>query len=357
MYKHLKSRQEYIDFYDRLTVTSCRVFENRLIESFKAGLEEARDKKDIDEYKRMALWAIDLSLLFKRGEEWENKEKIIREWTERDEERDRKLNEAKPIKGVKCLKCGAEMECDLIDLDVRTDDDPEKVMLWYKCMNKCKKGRVFFENGDEHFPKLNCSKCGGEQKSEHKREGKIINSKYICDKCGYTETDIIDLSEKPKKKDTNFDKDRQRFVMSNEEGQKYIATKHQMENIKNFMEEMKEKDKNKDLYDKLKGLKKLKVPELKELPSKELEKDKYISLEFNTPEIGKEVIINFSVQDNKNGREDKASEYDLKKLIKKTLINTNWVLMSGGLIYRLGVLTGRLKGFENEDDLLNLIKK
>jgi hypothetical protein len=31
--------------------------------------------------------------------------------------------------------------------------------------------------------------------------------------------------------------------------------------------------------------------------------------------------------------------------------------MSEGIYYRLGVLTGRLRGYENDEDLLRLIKK
>lgn len=31
--------------------------------------------------------------------------------------------------------------------------------------------------------------------------------------------------------------------------------------------------------------------------------------------------------------------------------------MSKGIYYRLGILTGRLRGYENEEDLLKLIKK
>lgn len=31
--------------------------------------------------------------------------------------------------------------------------------------------------------------------------------------------------------------------------------------------------------------------------------------------------------------------------------------MGEGIYYRLGILTGRLKGYENDEDLLKLIKK
>jgi len=44
----------------------------------------------------------------------------------------------------------------------------------------------------------------------------------------------------------------------------------------------------------------------------------------------------------------------LQKLIKSTLEKTNWRLMSEGVYYKLGILSGRLRGYENDEDLLNL---
>jgi hypothetical protein len=45
----------------------------------------------------------------------------------------------------------------------------------------------------------------------------------------------------------------------------------------------------------------------------------------------------------------------LKKLIKGVLEDTNWRLMSDGVQYRLGILTGRLKAYEREEDLTTII--
>ena len=67
------------------------------------------------------------------------------------------------------------------------------------------------------------------------------------------------------------------------------------------------------------------------------------------------MIINFTVQDNKTGREEYDSRMTLKKLIQKLLIETNWRLMSDGIDYRLGILSGRLRGYEREEDLLKII--
>lgn len=87
-----------------------------------------------------------------------------------------------------------------------------------------------------------------------------------------------------------------------------------------------------------------------------MEKEGYIKFELSEPEIGKDVFIKFFVRDEKSEREECDSKSNLKKAIKKTLANTNWVLMSEGISYRLGILSGRLRGYEKEEDLIKLVK-
>ena len=87
-----------------------------------------------------------------------------------------------------------------------------------------------------------------------------------------------------------------------------------------------------------------------------LKKEEYINLDFSKPGIGRDIIINFTVQDNKTDRGEYDSRIQLQRTIKKTLENTNWRLTSDGVIYRLGILSGRLKGYENDEDLIKLVK-
>ena len=88
-----------------------------------------------------------------------------------------------------------------------------------------------------------------------------------------------------------------------------------------------------------------------------IKKAGYAKLEFEKPEIEKNVILGLSLQDVKLSRDKLNSEYDLKRLLKTALEGTNWRLMSEGVSYRLGFLTGRLKGFESEEDLLKIAKE
>ena len=102
-------------------------------------------------------------------------------------------------------------------------------------------------------------------------------------------------------------------------------------------------------------LKKLTVIELEKLLTPVLEKEGYIKLEFSQLDLQKDVIISFTIQDTKTGQHEYDSRMKLKKVIEKTLVNTNWRLMSEGIHYRLGILTGQLRGREREEDLAKLI--
>lgn len=119
---------------------------------------------------------------------------------------------------------------------------------------------------------------------------------------------------------------------------------------------MEEKEKHKDLYDKVKELKKLKITELEELLVPVLEKAGYIKLSFKTPEVTKDVVVPFVVYDQRPDREGRASTYELEELLRKTLVDTNWRLMTDGTSYRLGMLEGRFHGYEREEDLLSLVR-
>lgn len=68
-------------------------------------------------------------------------------------------------------------------------------------------------------------------------------------------------------------------------------------------------------------------------------------------------MVPFTVHDIRQGREDRASCHDLQKLVKETLEDTNWRLMSKGVSYRLGMLEGRFKAYEKEEDLVKLVTK
>jgi hypothetical protein len=88
-----------------------------------------------------------------------------------------------------------------------------------------------------------------------------------------------------------------------------------------------------------------------------LEKAGYIEFSLDKPEVGRDVFVGFSCLDSKSDRGDYDSEKTLKKTIEKALVDTNWRLMSDGIHYRLGYLSGRLRAYEQEEDLKKLVMK
>ncbi len=73
--------------------------------------------------------------------------------------------------------------------------------------------------------------------------------------------------------------------------------------------------------------------------------------------MGKYVIVPFTVQDADSTRKDFKSTKPLEKLIRTTLEDINWNLMTDGTRYRLGYIYGRLKGLEREEDLMTKAKE
>lgn len=81
-----------------------------------------------------------------------------------------------------------------------------------------------------------------------------------------------------------------------------------------------------------------------------------MKFDLGKPMIGKDVTVEFSVQDAKPDRKEYDSVHELQKLIKVALEATNWRLMSDGISYRLGFLTGRFHAYEREEDLAELMR-
>ena len=361
MVKYFKPELYYNDLYDRFTVDECRRTERQFDDIIRGYFKKFKDEKKLEGLVRATRAAKGVTLYFIQGHHYEEKEDKIKEWMERDRQKDQRLENARPLTGIVCPHCGSEMNCTIKDLHDKDDygvGSNGEILFFYKC-SSCGRMRAFWENGEEYKPKKHkCSKCNTIiEKEQSKREKNKITTTYICSSCGHKEISVLDLDEKPEaeKEDKNFGKDRKKYCLSEDEGKKYIKSKIDLERLKNLTDKMEERRKNEDLYKKVENIKKLKVTELKDLLDKVLEKENYVQLEFSQPEIGKYVIISFTAQDKKPKREEYDSKTELRRLINKALSNTNWRLMSEGIDYRLGVLSGRLKGLELEEDLVKLI--
>lgn len=352
---YLKPEQYYSDLYDRFTVEKCRRWESEEGRVDLASIKDKDPRKQDFNKVYMEHITIPTALYFIKGEEYACKAETIREWMERDRARDEKEANAVKPEGIRCLTCSSLMDCTSRDLHTDIDDKNDRVLFFFEC-SRCQKHRAFWEDGREWERSPSpCPKCNMNMGSVNSRKNNIITTTYTCSSCGNKETDTLDLDEKKEESiDTNFEADRKKYCISDKEGMEYISSR---ESLKQFTEMTKDQEKNKDVYEKARALKKLTVVQVQKLLASALEPQGYINLSFKEPELGREVTMEFTLQDSRGDREEYDSKSQLKKLIQKTIEDTAWRLMSDGISYRLGILTGRLRAYEKEEDLVALVNK
>lgn len=349
--QYLKGESYYSNLYDEITVERCRGVEERFLSGDVPEGAKILPKKSQEGFKRMVA---DIALYFYSGEQWEEKSKAVKRWMDADRKRDEKFSNAVVPSSVICPSRDSYMSIDKKDIYMAQEEEP--VLFFFKCP-KCSKNRVIFEGGEEYQLNSSCSKCGGNMDVKDKREESKVTFIHTCLSCGHKEKYVLDLSQKGGKEDKNFLVDKKRFRMTEKEGARYLDSRYNLNNFERSMEEQKEREANKKLYDAVANLKKLNIADLEKFLTKALEKEGYIKLDLAKPEIRRDIIINFTIQDSKESRKEYDSETTLRKLFNKNLENTNWRLMSDGIDFKLGILTGRLRGYEHEEDLLKLVGK
>jgi hypothetical protein len=200
-------------------------------------------------------------------------------------------------------------------------------------------------------------------KTKHSKKKDVLTITTYCPKCSFKEVDVLDS----KKRDTERKKEEERkqsllkeykteFCLDDVEGPKAVQN---LDAIVAFSIELKERDKKeKDpIFQKAKKLNKLTLNQLKELISKTIASEGYIDLQFGKPDMGRFVIVDFSASDSKDDRKEYDSTHTLKKIVNTALLDSNWRLMSEGIHYRLGIVSGRLKAYEQENDLMSIVGK
>lgn len=369
--QYLETKQHYEDRYDLYTIEEC-LEQIRIIH--KSSKEVRSDPKIKDypesEIKRNMSLFLGRLLFVVKANRYKNRASTISEWMESDRVKQDKQDNASPPK-INCPDCGASMVADdFRDLRAWPEDKPIRVLFILNCP-KCKKHLGAYDDGEIYNSKPDlCPKCGKELVVKGSRKNKVITTLYKCKHCSYSKKDILDLKkndEEHKKwqKEQNkkeqegkklLDKYREEFCLSDKKGKEYVETLEAME-VANAVFDEEVKDHDNPVYTRLLQLKKTKITDLEKLLSKNIKKYKFINLSFDKPEIDRYVIVSFTVQDINSSRKELGSCSDFKKVINKTLEDTNWRLLANDISYRLGYLKGQLKGYESEEDMLNLAGK
>lgn len=346
--KYIKTDEEYAIHYDKFTVEMCRDFLKLHIvdDTFESDTEEERLEKSVKNL------CGNVGFEFYKTQLYAEKKNTIAEWKRDDEKRDNLIENAIWNYGdVKCLSCGGSMECEFKDLEESNSLDNARVMFFFTCSGHRK--RLFYDNGKEYeVEEKKCIKCFSKTSSLSKREKQSITTIYTCNKCNNKETEVFNLSVG--KEDPLFEEDRKKYCLSEKLGNAQMIG---MTNLEHCSKIWKEKEKNKDIYEKIDKVEKVTILDLESRLSKPLEKSGFVRFHFRDPERSPnvELYVPFVVYDEKKDRASLQSSFALKGLLKRLLKDTNWRLMSDGVIYKVGMLEGRLRVYDTEQEMIKLV--
>lgn len=366
-YVHLKDRQHYEDRYDEGTIEQCRSGERIVNKTF---VEMDKKLPASEKKNRQPGWYLMYSRLYFQFVETvaaarrHNREKRIAEWMEADEQKDRRLAGAQMIKDPFCRTCGKDMEQmnkDYMPRDSAGSKDREDdILFMFECKH-CNKRLAIWQDGTEwEHKEPHCEKCGAVMKSKSSKKFGVITTTNTCTKCGHVDKYDLDLNDKPEPEepvDPYFELDRKRFCFDEEMESKYMQKLNHLLRMAKLELDNDEHVEHVDIYEAIKDIKQLKIAQLSDLLREALEKGGYREFKLGDPELGQQVAISFSCLDDKPDRKEYDSKKNLQKLVNKALEETNWRLMSDGVDYRLGYLSGRLRAFEKEEDLKKLIEQ
>lgn len=370
--KYLNDEQHYIDRYDLHTVEECIDVVKMFQEVYKKSLtsEELKDLSEEEKLRNVNLM-LGRHLFVIKGKRYEKKQETIQKWMEEDKLQQDKQDYTPTPEDIICPLCNASMYFNVTKhLDSTYDSPILRMMFLFKC-GKCEKQQWVYDDGEIRVSKPDlCPKCKKELDVTGTRKGKVIATLYKCKHCDYSKKDILDLAksdeehkkweaEQKKKEEEDkklLEKYRVEFCLSDKEGKEHVETLEAME-VANVVHDEEMQKYDDPVYERVSKLKRTTIVDLEKLLIEPLEKAKYAKLSFEKPEIGQYVIVPFTLQDNDSSRRDRISVSELEKLIKKSLEDTNWRLLSNSVMYRLGYLEGRLKGYEREEDMLKLAGK
>lgn len=362
MYTYLKDRKHYEERYDLATIEKCRTGE-RIVNLSFIEIEKKLPKKELQEktpgwyllYSQLYFLYVEAVAAFRA----ENKDATIEKWMDEDRKRDDRIDKATLSAGIYCRSCGKDMNLvskDYMHRDGQKDDD---ILFMLDCTH-CNKRQAYWQDGTLwEGAKHECEKCGGSTVSKHTKKNDLLTWTETCKMCKHVKTDSMDLSSRnePKEVDPYLELDLKRFVFDSSMMFNFSQKVSHFERMAKLHESTEDKIKLPDVYDGIKQVKRLKIAQLKEILEPIYAKNGYSDFKFGEPRIGREVSIEFSCLDTIDDREEYQSKKILQKAIEKILEDTNWRLMSAGLSYRIGYVTGSLRAYETDEDIKKLVEQ
>jgi len=367
-YQRLKPRSHYEDLYDRSTVEQCRINEAVLNKAFKE-MEQTLPPSEFQEkqsgwyilYSRLYFYSVETLAALR----WLGREALVDKAMEYDGQKDKRLHESKASKIPLCPNCTKELKeihkYYMYREDASIKSDEQDILFMFEC-NMCKQRSACWQDGTQwEGPKISCSKCNSSMTVIHEEEGKIVKSSYTCANCGHSYEEKLDITKMAEtsgtESDPKYEIDLKRYRFDDEVMKRYHAKGKHLERLNHLFADATERIENADAYDAVKSLKQLKIAQLLDLLQPLSEQNGYRQFKLGEPEISQFVAISLSCLDERPERSEHNSIKDLKKLIETVLEDTNWRLITNGISYRLGYLSGRIRAYEGEEQLKKLVAK
>lgn len=357
---YLKDKQYYIDLYDLHTIEECLHWSSEIREKMEQSrdkLQKSKPKINFDSELNKCCGFIVTGIKVSR---YKSKASTLENWLKKDQELQQLYDETIPPKDIICPQCFSSME--VMDKTMHDSENP-KITFFCECKS-CDKRRAIYADGTPwEYKRPRCKKCDVELKNKYEedKENDTLTITTFCPNCEYKEVDFTDfkkhrqeMEKEENKKKCLLQKYRSRFCLNEKDGEECLRNLARLDDLNKRVKQERENQKD-PIYQKAMKLKKLTINQLKELIKLAAEKNGYIDLKFGKPELGKYVAVDFTLNDTNSDRGDYDSKVTLRKLIIKKLANTNWRLMSDGVDYRLGILSGRLRAYEKEEELLKII--
>ncbi len=226
--RYLHDDVYYNDLYDRMTVDQCRRIESR-----------HKTEENNPQHKALKNMVNELFMHFITGDRFKNKSSTVQAWKTEDKRKDDFLNTSEPIENIHCLQCNGLMEC--IDKELVDYRKKESILFMYEC-TKCNKRRAFYDDRREYrSEKKRCEKCQNLDVVETVKENPTLTIVTTCKSCGHIEKMVFDSHKQ--KIDPHYIEDRNRFCLTDEQGQKYLQELANHEAMVRLMKEVEERDK------------------------------------------------------------------------------------------------------------------
>jgi hypothetical protein len=340
--------QQYIDNYDRETIKTLKLLEKELPSSFNLRSDyssyDLLNRSTVDQDPAVA------NFFSKAISRATMREAAIQGVTEMHLREERLVKETPAPMNIYCNVCKREM---LFDSHFFKSKLEEQILFVFSCPAGHKPKKVVYPNGQEYQVKETKCDCGGRFKHSSIRKDNILTMIDTCSSCGkeeFLELDSTEVMDLPIDED-----DRKKYCLQFLCIPDFLHDLLLFQNVAHiFDKEGEENDINKK-YE-VDKIKKINVPALEVMLKKEVETEGYTKFEFTKTDLSKFIIVTFLVNDTLD-RAHRESVKKLSKIISANLFPLNWRLISNSIEYRLGVLSGRIRAYETEIDLLELAKK